>query len=244
MTEIPKWYESWFDSPYYHILYKDRDHDEAELFIKKLIDHLGLQTNSKVIDLGCGKGRHSLFLAENRMDVLGIDLSEQSINEAKESSQENLKFKVGDMRDPLGQNQFDAVFNLFTSFGYFDDSKDDLSVISNVADSLRLGGIFVQDFLNKNWVENTLIPLQTVNRHDIEFQIERKIEGNHVIKSIKFEDGGKEYNFTEDVKLLDLNDFKEMYQKSGLDIQNIYGDYNLSEYIAESSPRLIIVSKK
>lgn len=244
MTQSPKWYEEWFDSPYYHILYNNRDFEEAEIFIKNLISHLNLPDLSKVLDLGCGKGRHSLFLAENNMHVLGIDLSEQSINEAQESSTDHLSFKVGDMRDQLGENQFDAVFNLFTSFGYFESEDDDQLVISHVAESLHKNGIFVQDFLNKNWVKSTLIPSQSINRHDIEFQIDKKIENGHVVKNISFEDDGREYNFEEKVKLIDLSDFKRMYDKAGLHIENTFGNYDLSEFDEENSPRLITVLRK
>ena len=61
-----EWFKDWFDSPYYHILYKDRNFDEAEQFINNLLTFLKPETNSRFLDLGCGKGRHSVFLNKKK----------------------------------------------------------------------------------------------------------------------------------------------------------------------------------
>ena len=74
---------NWFDTKFYHILYKNRDHKEAELFIENLIDKLKIKKNSKVLDLACGRGRHSIFLNKKGMIVTGFDSSENNILEAK-----------------------------------------------------------------------------------------------------------------------------------------------------------------
>jgi SAM-dependent methyltransferase len=126
------WFKEWFNTPYYHILYKDRDFVEAENFIRNLTQDLQLSKDAKIIDLACGKGRHSVFLQQLGYEVLGVDLSEESIEHNKQfetSSTETLKltFEVHDMRNELYPNvsseKVNAVFNLFTSFGYFDDDE-------------------------------------------------------------------------------------------------------------------------
>jgi SAM-dependent methyltransferase len=98
------WFEDWFNTPYYHILYKDRDYKEAENFISNLTKELKLPTHSSIIDLACGKGRHSVFLNQLGFEVLGVDLSEESILHNKQfenSASPKLEFKVHDMRNEL-----------------------------------------------------------------------------------------------------------------------------------------------
>ena len=90
----------------------------------------------------CGKGRHSVFLNSLGFKVIGADLSENSIQHAKNFENENLKFIVQDMREPL-HKKYDAVFNLFTSFGYFKEDKDDILVLQNIKNCLKEDGFFV-----------------------------------------------------------------------------------------------------
>ncbi len=81
-----EWFASWFDSPFYHILYKNRDDEEAQQFISNLIQHIHLKKNAKVMDLACGKGRHARMLHQEGLRVLGVDLSPNSISAAKKLS--------------------------------------------------------------------------------------------------------------------------------------------------------------
>jgi 2-polyprenyl-3-methyl-5-hydroxy-6-metoxy-1,4-benzoquinol methylase len=113
------WFKDWFNSPYYHQLYFNRDEQEAAAFIDKLIDYLKPLPGSTMLDVACGKGRHSIQLANNGFDVTGIDLSDDSINEALQSETAQLHFYRHDMRLPFWINYFNYAFNFFTSFGYF-----------------------------------------------------------------------------------------------------------------------------
>ena len=123
-----EWFAEWFDTPYYHILYKSRDNHEARVFIKSLVGLLQLPEASSVLDLACGKGRHSITLNEFGYKVLGVDLSAQSIAHANQFSNSSLSFAVQDMREPIQSKRFDAVFNLFTSFGYFSSKHENEKV--------------------------------------------------------------------------------------------------------------------
>jgi len=111
------WFVSWFDSPYYHVLYKNRDDSEAQQFMTRLTDYINLESGDTILDVACGKGRHAMFLASLGFQVTGMDLSNNSIEFASQFENENLQFLKHDMRKPLDL-QYDAVFNLFTSFGY------------------------------------------------------------------------------------------------------------------------------
>ena len=121
-----EWFESWFDSKYYHFLYQSRDDDEANEFIRRLQEKLQLDKGARILDLCCGKGRHSFIL--NRLgfkNVHGIDLSPNNIEYANSKLKPEIIFRKHDMRDIYRANYFDVIFNLFTSFGYFTELKSE-----------------------------------------------------------------------------------------------------------------------
>lgn len=237
------WFANWFNTPYYHILYKDRDFVEAETFIRNLTLALQLPLHSKIIDLACGKGRHSIFLNQLGYDVLGVDLSEESILHNKAFENETLMFKVHDMRQELypaiAPEKVDAVFNLFTSFGYFDEDEEDRQVFSSVNNVLKEKGIFILDFLNERFVKNTLVKETTINKGGIDFNIKKRIENQHVIKDIFFEDKGEKFHFFEKVKLHTLEEITSLAENIGFETIKIWGNYHLEEFDRETSPRCI-----
>tara|TARA_B100000902_G_C27031545_1_gene774743 strand:+ start:41 stop:796 length:756 start_codon:yes stop_codon:yes gene_type:complete len=235
-------YNKWFDSPYYHILYENRDHKEAKNFIKKILKFLKLDRGSKILDAACGKGRHSIEIEKLGYKVLGIDLSKNSINKAKKNENKNLKFLIHDISIPL-ESEFDAVFNLFTSFGYHTKKKD-LDVLYAIEKNLKNGGIGVIDFFNINKVKKDLIENEIIIKRNIKFKITRKIYKDYIKKSISFYDKKKEYNFNEKVNNLSLDNFINYLSKMNLKIQQVFGDYNLNPFNSKKSSRLIIVLKK
>ncbi|GEN70248.1 class I SAM-dependent DNA methyltransferase [Chryseobacterium lathyri] len=239
-----EWFESWFDTPYYHLLYSNRDYTEAENFITKLTEDLQLPPSSKIIDLACGKGRHSVFLNKLGYDVLGLDLSRQSIEFDKQFETQTLLFNVHDMRNPIDADPMDAVFNLFTSFGYFDNESDDKKVFQSVYGILKPGGYFVLDYLNEEYVRKNLIPESTITRGNIDFKILKKIEGRHIVKDIRFEVDGKSFHFFEKVKLHTLETINSYATDCGFERVKIWGDYQLNEFDREVSPRCINLFKK
>jgi SAM-dependent methyltransferase len=246
------WFESWFDSPYYHILYKYRNDKEAELFIDNLINYLAPNANANFLDLGCGKGRHAVYLNAKGFDVTGIDLSPESIAYASQLKQctapsttkHKLRFFVKDMRKITWENEFDYVLNLFTSFGYFENDQDNYATVSAVKKALKSKGTFVLDFMNAKKVTANLVPHEIKIIDNIEFEITKKIEHNFIIKNIRFTDKSKEYNFQECVKVLTLDDFKKYSTACGLQIIDLFGNYNFEKFDEEHSNRLIIVTKK
>ena len=116
------WFETWFDSPYYHILYQNRNEKEASIFIDGLIQYLQPKTNQRFLDLACGKGRHALQISEKGFATMGVDLSANSIEFAQQFESKLLHFAVHDMREVIPAAEFDYILNLFTSFGYFEDN--------------------------------------------------------------------------------------------------------------------------
>lgn len=241
MKEDSNWYASWFNNPYYHILYKDRDYKEAGRFMRNLTEFLKLKPSSRILDLACGKGRHAKFLATLNYNVTGVDLSPLSIASAKKFEAENLRFRVHDMCKPFPE-KFDAVFNLFTSFGYFENETDNQRTINAIKQELYKTGYGVIDFLNSHFVAKNLVPNEVKIVDGYRFEITREIKENHIIKKISFKDeSGIVNNFEERVKALTLNDFKEYFEIAGLKLIHTFGDYSLNKFDQETSERLILI---
>ena len=236
------WFTDWFNTSYYHTLYKDRNDADAQLFMKNITVFLELSKATHILDLPCGKGRHSVFLNSLGYKVTGGDLSENSIKYAKQFENDRLNFEVHDMRQSFN-NQYDAVFNLFTSFGYFEDDKEDIAILENIKNGLKEGGFFVFDFLNTDKVKANLVAKETKVVDAITFHIEREITNGFIIKKISFFADNKQHSYTERVKYLDKNKMKLFFEKVGFSITNIFGDYNLSTFEATTANRLIIVAK-
>ena len=238
--DMKHWYSSWFDTPFYHILYKDRDDKEAQSFMDALTYYLNISQNSTILDLACGKGRHSLYLNSIGYDVTGLDLSKQSISEAKQKENGRLCFDVHDMSKPYFK-QFDTVFNLFTSFGYFDCDEDNLNTIKAIKANLKPNGIGVIDFMNIDVVKNSLKQddIKTVN--GIDFYLKRSVKNGYIVKDIAFNFKGQDFNFYERVKAFSLNDFKTMFDQAELTLLDVFGDYQLNTFNKQNSERLIMI---
>ncbi len=238
------WFKNWFDSPYYHVLYKNRDKNEANVFIQNLVNWLQLDKSSTVLDLGCGKGRHAIELKKNYKKVVGIDLSKKSIDEAIKIAPKETHFSVHDMRDFQLNESFNAIFNLFTSFGYFSSMSDNLKVLHQCNKHLKAKGLLIIDFLNAEKVKSELVQREKKTIDSITFEISKKIIANNVVKDIAFKDNGRLHNFQESVQLLSMDDFKSLFQKSNFRLLDTFGGYDLQQFNPISSKRLILVAKK
>jgi len=238
------WFANWFDSPYYHILYKNRDEREAKVFIDKLIDYLQIPEGSKLIDIACGKGRHAKYFEQKGMDVVGVDLSLNSINTAKKDENKNLQFSVHDMRENYQEETFDVVTNLFTSFGYFEDNKDEQKAINAMASNLKEEGLLIIDFMNAKKVIDHLVLNEQKTIDGIQFDITRQVKDGYILKDIRITDGEEQQQFQEKVKAITLVDYSEFIAKSGLKIIDIFGNYKLDNFDEKNSDRLILICKK
>ncbi len=238
-----EWFKNWFDTAYYHILYKKRDHSEASRFIDALVDFLAPQKGSKFLDLACGKGRHSIYLNQKGFDVTGLDLSHNSIQCAKQLESQSLRFLEHDMRLPLQNFEFDYILNLFTSFGYFDEIEDDIAVIRNVMQCLKPGGTFILDYFNAAKPNANFDVLFTKTIDNIDFEIIKHIKDGRIIKEITVNDSGKILKYAEQVRLYNLEQFKQIVTDQGLTIVQTFGSYDLETYNEATSDRLILVVK-
>ena len=236
------WYASWFNTPFYHILYKDRNYSEAENFMYNLTNYLNIPENGKILDLACGKGRHSIYLNKIGFNVTGVDLSKNSIAYAKQFENDTLKFNVHDMCKPYHE-QFDAVFNLFTSFGYFENEEDNLNTIKAIKANLNKVGFGVIDFLNSDYVINNLVTEDIKTIEGIEFHQKRYVKDGYIVKNISFSAEGKDFKFQERVRAFTLADFEALFEKAGVYLLDVFGYYKLNKYHKNTSKRLILMFK-
>lgn len=244
MSYKKEWYRNWFDSPYYDLLYKDRNQEEADMFVHNLVKHLSPPKNALMLDLACGNGRYSIALNRMGYTVTGIDLSQRKIEAAKQHQNATLSFAVNDMRMPLHPNKYDYVFNLFTSFGYFDKEEENKLVIENVYNSLKKGGIFVLDYVNGEKAVKCLTKQEKCYIQGILFRITRHTENRYIIKEIEIQDGAEEVNFSEKVQIFSEARLKKYITECGFTIIETLGNYQLENFSPLKSDRLIIISQK
>ena len=237
------WFENWFDTSYYHTLYQHRDEVEAERLVNQIANHFPPDKFPNLCDAACGKGRHAKSFADKGFNVNGFDLSENSIRQAKTLENEKLNFFVHDITQDFADQKYNIITNLFTSFGYFDAHLFDLQALGAINRALKPQGIFVQDYLNAELVSADESE-QEKELDGITFNTHKRIEEDKVIKDITVIDGAETHTYQEKVSLFKLSDFERMYKSTQFELLNVYGDYNFNSFVPQSSPRLIMVSKK
>lgn len=238
------WFEHWFDSPLHEQLYAKRDADDADRLAGLISAHFPAREYPKLLDLACGRGRHSINFARRGYQVTGVDLAPTAIERAKGKAVQagvEIDFIVGDMRQPLDMT-FDVVVNLFTSFGYFSDEAENELPIAAMSQMVRQGGQVWIDFLNPGHVVANLVPTNSGTIPGWSYNIRRWIESGAVRKEIQLIEvtTGDEQVFTEYVKLLELDWFKDISMRHGLQLHSVFGDYEGSSYDAIATPRLIM----
>jgi len=242
------WYEEWFNSPLYEQLYANRDEKEAERLAEFISKKLPPKTYNPALDLGCGRGRHSITLARRGYQVTGVDLSPRAVETARKRAEDeglgtSVKFQIGDMRQPVG-NTFNLIVNLFTTFGYFREDKENIAVLKNVKTMLRPDGCFVFDFLNASHVRSSIKPEEEGKLESYHYHITRNIVDDTVQKTITFQPpDGKECSFTERVKLYDKAWFEKHLNQMDFNIDDIFGGYEGQEFEEATSPRLLIFAR-
>jgi len=224
------------------------DDDETEEEVDFIDSILDLKDGSTILDLCCGQGRHALKLAETDYYVIGLDFSSVLLDIANDSSLSNLWFIEGDMRNiPLQKNSCDAVINMFTSFGFFDD-KDNLQVLKSASSVLKRKGKLLLDYWNpysavqldgtKNWwwVNNKILSLAEAK---FDFSSGR-LQDHRTI--IDFEKASM-VNSVRDIKFYTLPELESMLNSAGLSVIEVYGDIDERDYDSNSR-RLITLSEK
>lgn len=252
-----EWFEKWFSSEYYFELYKHREEKDTRTLVNLIQRNIECSNRASLLDVCCGAGRHSLEFARRGYDVTGIDISPFMINKAQQSLKMNkevglkIKFLIMDMRNFNFNGSFDIAVNIFSSFGYFIDDKENFSLFSNVNSSLKKNGYFIFDFLNRYYIIKYLEPqTKTVLKDKIILQ-KRRIENNFVYKDIyickrsQFKECiRRKPDFMERIKLYGFTEIRSELKKNNFEILEVFGDYYGNKYNELNSKRLIIFAKK
>lgn len=235
------WYEQSFGVDYLTV-YNHRNAEQAEREVAQMMQWLRLSNQAKVLDLCCGMGRHSLSLARLGFDVTGFDLSKVLLKEAKAKDISSVvRWIQGDMRNILLPNTaYDAVVNLFTSFGYFDHDEENRKVLSEMDKVLKPRGKWIIDYLNPDVVVSRLVPESERKENSVTIREVRMVKKQIAV----CEEEGSPRHYLEQVKLYTFSDFKQMLKDTSLVVDQAFGDYSGSKYVPAASPRMILVGHK
>lgn len=241
----PEWYRQWFGEEYL-ALYPHRDEYEAQEGVELLLHVLG-RPAGKILDLACGAGRHMLEFHRRGLAAVGLDLSLPLLQQARALGP-RFNLVRGDMRRlPFDRSSFELVANFFTSFGYFADPDEDLSVLKEIRRVLRGDGRFALDFLNAERVRNRLVDVdeRRVGRRRVVQQRRLEEEGKVVVKEIRIfgdSSGSPIETYFERVRLYGHDDLMTMLRDAGLETEHSFGDYSGASFSADA-PRCILLGR-
>lgn len=239
-----EWFSTWFNSPYYHVLYKNQDIQKAHAFVDKLITHLNTKLTYRLLEMGCGNGQHAIYLNQKGFDVTGLDFSAGNIARAQQLENERLHFYQHDMRDIFRTAYYDLILNLYTNFGYFDSETENVVALRSTVSAIKPGGKLVIDFMNTNQTIQHVTDSEEKIVDEILFRISRKVEKGFVVKTISVTDQGQQHTFYEKVRALTYDHFIEYFRMTSLRLVNVFGSYDLEPYHPETSERMIFILKK
>ncbi len=241
------WFEDWFNSYYYNIVYNHRNIEEARKLIDLLVQASNIPVNSLVLDAACGNGRHSLILAEKGFRVVGFDLSKFLINNAKKMLEKNKivpSLIIADMREIFFEMSFKAVFNLFTSFGYFNTDEENFAFVENSFNFIERNGWFFFDYFNSNFVKKNLKPFTQRKANNLIITERRFIKNKRVIKEISIDEKGNTRKFLESVALYEPDEILKKFYEIGFELFKLFGNYEGGIFEENNSERLVAIFKK
>ncbi|MXZ02434.1 MAG: class I SAM-dependent methyltransferase [Chloroflexi bacterium] len=246
------WYVRFFKGDYLRVYGHTLQPNRTDLETQFAIHALDLQPHHNVLDLCCGQGRHSIALAKTGLSVTGVDLSEEMLAIARSTADEAgaiLTLHQADMRhlpDDL-KNRFDAVINMFSSFGYLESEEDDQQVLHQIAKALKPGGKLLMDLLNREWV---IINNQEFDWHQHEDgrvvlerrQLDLKNSSNTVTYTEILPDGTRREMSDLQLRLYTLTELTKMLTKAGLTLQNVYGGFQAEPYNVNTRRMIVVAS--
>lgn len=246
------WYKTAFRYDYLRV-YPHRNDEEARRQVDFLVDRLDVPPSCKVLDLGCGDGRHSLELTRRGFRVTGLDLSEELLERALLRTADeglDITFIQGDMRDPPAVQEYDLVVNFFTSFGYFREDGENARVLEAISRALRPGGRFLMDYLNREYVISTLVPSDRRTVEGMEVEQRRWITGDpsaagghvRINKQVWIREDGAERSYDESVRMYTLDELEALMDRAGLKVTQTYGDFD-GRPVSGDAPRNILVGQ-
>jgi SAM-dependent methyltransferase len=240
-----QWFEQWFDQDYL-LVYTHRDSEDAARGVQLLLEAARPAAGARILDLGCGTGRHALPLCRQDYRVVGVDLSAVLLAAARERLAEAgcwLPLVRADLRRLPFRAVFDLAASFFTSFGYFESTDDDRLALDSMVGCLRPGGTLLLDLINPVRLRAELVPASHSSRDGVDIVETRRLEEDRIIKTITLHRDGRTRTVEERVRLYDREKLERLCPEHGLDKPRYFGDYDGSA-AQDHSPRLILVARR
>lgn len=260
--KVAEWWETVFDEKYLKTYVDTVTPERTAKEVNLILERINLKKGGRILDLACGYGRHAIELARKGYRVTGVDFSKLFIelarNEAKKQNV-HVSFIRDDMRKIAFKNKFDAIINMFTSFGYFDGKNDHVIVFRNISRALKPGGKFLMDLSNAlGWLlimsqkgaidkGSGLLTMLTKDKLSNGLAVETKNEFNpESLRSLMtrtWREKGKTRDYTISVRVFFLPELKKMMQENGLRVEKVWGKLDGSPFRMDS-PRLVVLATK
>lgn len=244
---MSEWFEEWFNTDEYLDVYRHRNDVEAKKLVQLILKFVEIQPEAEVLDLACGTGRHSIIFAQKGFNVTAVDLSDKLLCVAKKSAEENkvkIDFIKSDIRNFSVDKKFNVIINLFTSFGYFNDDKENFMLFDIASKYLKKSGYFILDYFNKTYLEQNLVDESKDKFEHCTLIQKRHFENNRVVKDIYINGNGKEKHYVESVRMYSRNELVSGIEKAGLKVKNIFGGFEGEDFDEANSQRIIIIVQK
>lgn len=244
------WYVEFFGEEYLQVYGLARTPDRTRMEVDQILQLLNLPVGSKILDLCCGYGRHSIELATRGYNVTGLDLSEHLLNRAKsdaERAEVEVEWVHGDMRDLPFESEFHAVINMFNSFGYFETEEEDQRVLEQVCGVLLPGGGFLQEIPNVASFVRAVESTKVGCLPDEVFVIEERdfdpVSGRMSLQIRRLLPDGRRTLSELDMRLYSPPEMKTMLGKAGLEVRGMYGALDRTALTLDSV-FLVILNRK
>lgn len=244
------WYETFFDETYLRAYSPYLSTTEIGEQVDFLIDHLELEPGMRVLDLCCGQGRHAVPLAQRGLRVIGQDLSEHLLGKAREAAEEagaEVELVRRDMREIGWTGELDAAINMFTSFGYLEDDRENFRVLEGVFRALKPGGGFCLDHISLPWLIRNWEPrtwssgsggLLYLQDRTIDWR-RSTLEWSHIF----LEPDGRRRAAKTRVRLFPPHEIIEWLGRAGFGSVELFGDFRGSP-VGYQNQRLIALARK
>ena len=238
------WHEHGFGA-LYPIVYAHRDVASAQIEAAFAAECLGLKPSDRLLDVGCGTGRHLVHLAPLVGCAIGLDFSETLLARARDTLHEAIWVRA-DMRHlPFGET-FDAATSFFTSLGYFAREEENERALAELARALKPGGRFFVDYLNAPNVERTLEPESFHERDGFGIHERRWIDpaARRVNKAVRVTRGADTVGeWQESVRMYTEKEFRALLARNALAVIHVFGDFDGSP-LTDARPRMILAGHK
>lgn len=244
-----EWWRRLFNTTLYFELYESQDTELAKTQVPQLLALLGMTPPARILDVGCGYGRHSIELARLGFEVTGVDISQVQLARAREraeAAEVSVDFRLGDARTLDFEAEFDAAISMFLSFGFFETDAEHLTMLRGIAQALRPGGRFLMDFWNREYEIQRFDRWQVERTGDV-FELEEwdfdYLNGRlNWTNSAFFSDGRRE-SWYHSIRAYTVVEVKALFEQAGLRLDAVYGGLSGTPYSIESQAAVFLATK-